>query len=180
MKLNLGCGSDYREGWVNVDLFQKADVKHDLNVFQYPFKDDTFDEIYASHVIEHLSDTVKVMEELWRISRNGARVEIRVPHYSHNTAFANPTHVKFFALSSMDIFDVNSGNWERYGKARFKVLQKELRWDRKGWGYKKIGLPFKLIAELCVSINPFFTERFSALFGGFGEIIWVMEVVKGD
>ena len=34
MKLNLGCGTDYKEGWINVDMGDcKCDVKHDLENF---------------------------------------------------------------------------------------------------------------------------------------------------
>ena len=35
MKLNLGCGKDYRDGWVNVDFYDDStcDIKHDLEVF---------------------------------------------------------------------------------------------------------------------------------------------------
>ena len=35
MKLNLGCGKDYIDGWVNVDLYDdsKCDVVYDLEKF---------------------------------------------------------------------------------------------------------------------------------------------------
>ena len=48
MKLNLGCGRDIREGYVNLDKagLDGVDVVHDLNVFPYPFEDNEFDEIH--------------------------------------------------------------------------------------------------------------------------------------
>lgn len=46
MKLNLGCGSDYRQGYINVDRISGvADVIHDLNEFPYPWPDNAADEI---------------------------------------------------------------------------------------------------------------------------------------
>ncbi len=69
MKLNMGCGKDILRGYINVDLrpLPGIDVAHDLNRFPYPFKDNTFDEIYCNNILEHLDDIVRIMEEM----RNG-------------------------------------------------------------------------------------------------------------
>jgi predicted SAM-dependent methyltransferase len=57
-KLNFGCGEEIMEGFVNMDILklEGVDVAHDFNKFPYPFKDNEFDEIYTSHVLEHLED----------------------------------------------------------------------------------------------------------------------------
>ena len=64
-KLNLGCGRDYKEGWVNLENTNKyistkfkADIYHDLNKYPYPFKDDQFGLIVASHLVEHFDDPI--------------------------------------------------------------------------------------------------------------------------
>ena len=42
-KLNLGCGNDYKDGFVNVDIGNcKKDLEHNLEIFPYPFEDDQF------------------------------------------------------------------------------------------------------------------------------------------
>ncbi|MFH1903658.1 MAG: methyltransferase domain-containing protein, partial [Candidatus Omnitrophota bacterium] len=77
-KINLGCGKKIRKGYLNLD-FVKAegvDVVHDLNQYPWPFQDDTFDEIYASHLLEHILDFRKAMEETRRICKNKAKVTI--------------------------------------------------------------------------------------------------------
>src|SRR5262245_26650389 len=93
-KLNLGCGEGRKPGYVNVD-WQKAvrpDVVHDLNCFPYPFPDESFDLIEASHVIEHLDRPFAVMRELHRILKSGGLLQIRVPHFSRGFTHAEHTH----------------------------------------------------------------------------------------
>ena len=47
MKLNLGCGHDYVDDWVNVDFYDnsKCDVVHDLEEFPWPWEDNSISEI---------------------------------------------------------------------------------------------------------------------------------------
>lgn len=56
MRLNLGCGDRYVEGWTNVD-FQSphpADERVDLRGL-LPWEDGTITHIYAGHLFEHLT-----------------------------------------------------------------------------------------------------------------------------
>jgi len=54
LKLNLGSGPEKKEGYVNVDVMDGADLVHDLtNPLPYP--SESVDEIFASHIIEHFS-----------------------------------------------------------------------------------------------------------------------------
>ena len=47
-KLNLGCGKDIKEGYINLDIVDYGGNQiHNINSFPYPFEDNTFDEIYA-------------------------------------------------------------------------------------------------------------------------------------
>ena len=52
-------------------------IVHDLSEFPYPFKDDEFELVFASHVLEHLDNPQKALYEMLRIGRV---VEIYVPH----------------------------------------------------------------------------------------------------
>ena len=59
-RLNLGCGRKIFKNSVNLDRVKLdgVDVVHDLNKFPYPFKDESFDEIKALAVLEHLGKSL--------------------------------------------------------------------------------------------------------------------------
>ena len=94
--LNIGCGRDIRQGWVNLDRFDGpgVDVVADLETEPLPFPGDHFDELYMSHVIEHISNVLPMMEELYRVAKPGAELVIRCPHGSSDDADEDPTHVR--------------------------------------------------------------------------------------
>jgi SAM-dependent methyltransferase len=108
MKLNLGCGNDYREGWVNVDRGDcKCDVEHDLFEFPYPFEDSSVDAIFLSHMMEHFPKDmfVDVVRELYRICRNDAEILIISPHAGSDNFWTDPTHSMPLTSRTFDYFD---------------------------------------------------------------------------
>jgi SAM-dependent methyltransferase len=123
--LDLGCGTRKRPGAIGLDInpLSNADVIHDLSHFPYPFADDSFDEVYADNVLEHLGDVIRTMEELHRICRNGAMVKIIVPYFRSRWAFIDPTHCRFFTVDSFAYFDPDSqiSRIYPYSPARFRL-----------------------------------------------------------
>jgi predicted SAM-dependent methyltransferase len=81
MKLEIGGGSNFArgEGWVNLDICSEADIQHDLDVIPWKINDDTADEIYSAHCIEHMEDPHSFFFECARIGKIGCPVEIRCP-----------------------------------------------------------------------------------------------------
>ena len=104
--LHLGCGTEAREGCLNVDCVQLAgvDVVCDLNVYPWPFATGAWQHVVAFHVIEHLDDAVAGIRELHRILAPGGRAEVRVPHMAGWGAWNNPTHRHFFTRRSLEHF----------------------------------------------------------------------------
>jgi len=129
MKLYFGCGKHSVEGFLGVDRIktEKSDIVHDMEVFPYPFEDNSVDEMILFNILEHLSNTIKVMEELWRICRNGARLNISVPYFNSAGAFQDPTHKTFFTENTFDYFTESGitplSHFNYYTKARFKILK---------------------------------------------------------
>ena len=96
MKLNLGCGPDRKEGYVNVDKFQQynPDQLADLNEFPYPWDDNSVDEVFMSHILEHLDDQQKVLEEIYRILKKGGKLKLIYPFWNNiNRDSFGHTHV---------------------------------------------------------------------------------------
>lgn len=106
--LNLGCGSDYRKGYVNVDdnsmwhggTESMADAHYNLNHFPWPFEDNSADEILMNHVLEHLLDTASVLCEVKRILKPGGLFWGQVPYGPSKHGHAHWQHCKFFIDSS--------------------------------------------------------------------------------
>ncbi len=98
-KLNLGCGRDIREGFLNVDYakFTGVDLVYDLNRLPYPFKDNTFEKICLRNVLEHLEKPMEVMQELHRISKPNARISVKGPHFSSNNVWGDLEHKRGFS-----------------------------------------------------------------------------------
>lgn len=142
-KLNLGCGTDIREGWINLDNFDAdfIDVKHDLEQFPYPFEDNYFEEIIAINVLEHIGNPIKVIEELHRITNKGGKVIIRVPYYNSKDMGTDPTHKNFFSENSFDYFDPRKKHCNErpyYSSARFNIDETYAYCNVLGLKYVKI------------------------------------------
>ena len=81
MKLNLGCGKRRLDGYVNIDLYEpSADMKVDIHNLSM-FKTNSVTEIFASHVIEHISPYFiqGVLIEWHRILMPGAKLILELP-----------------------------------------------------------------------------------------------------
>ncbi|NMF56988.1 glycosyltransferase family protein [Pseudanabaena yagii] len=99
--IDLGCGIWKPEGFIGVDIYASPniDVVANLNR-RFPFSDNSADIIRAHDVIEHLDNKIHTMNEIWRISKPNALIDIRVPSTDGRGAFQDPTHVSFWNLNS--------------------------------------------------------------------------------
>ena len=180
MILDLGCGNNKKAGAIGIDFNKntQADHVHNLNAFPYPFTDNTFDEIVSAHCIEHLDDVVKVMEELHRIAKPGARIVIDAPYFSGQDAFSDPTHKHFFTSRSFDYFTGDFPEFSFYSStARFKKISFHIDF----WKIHKLGgvrlqnyLGFGFLANRLTGVY----EKFFAFIFPAQSIRYVLEVVK--
>ncbi len=106
MKLNLGCGKDIKEGYINLDWnrVKGINVVHNLNKFPYPFSDEYFEEILAKDVLEHLDKITDVIKELHRILKPRGILKINVPHFSSYSVWLDPTHYRAFTYDTFSYF----------------------------------------------------------------------------
>ncbi len=84
MKLNLGCGGDIREGYVNIDVRRTdnrvlvLDLEKEL---LSRFQDQSVEEIIAKDFIEHVSwrRVEDLLRDCYRVLKKGGRMYIQVP-----------------------------------------------------------------------------------------------------
>ncbi len=87
--LELGCNNKTLKRflpkeckYVGLDDFNNAaDIKHNLNKFPYPFKDNSFDVIFCLQTLEHLENPFRALEEMKRISKND--IVLGIPNVFH-------------------------------------------------------------------------------------------------
>lgn len=79
--------------YTTTDLFSPlADVKADI--CNLPFKNDTYDIILCNHVLEHITDDTKAMQELFRVLKPGGMGIFQIPQdLNRATTFADDTIV---------------------------------------------------------------------------------------
>jgi len=154
--LNVGSGSDIRksdgnEKWINLDQHNryKAEYIFDLNeIFsgkRMKFKDNTFDHVYCSHVIEDWSYPRKIIDELVRVTKEGGLIEIRVP-FETNT-WGSIDHVRGYNKSTF-ISYINKVN---YDFKKPQVFVKELKYYQK---YSSLKSLFPIITAFIFNIIP--------------------------
>jgi len=176
-KLNLGCGEFKKKGYINLDYYSvsEPDIKHDLNKFPYPFKDDEFELIEGEHILEHLYDPFRVMKELHRISKNNGLIIIKVPHFSRG--FTHCGHKRGFDVSFPYYFNPSfKGGYQGF---RFTLKKMKLSWFAQPYFKrtvlsKHVFLMATLIGKMLdafANLSPFLCSRlWCFLVGGFEEI----------
>lgn len=105
--LNLGSGNNIKKSdgvatWINLDLDIKtgADIAGDLEKGLPMFKNEMFDFVLASHVLEHVKNYIPLVHEIWRVMKPGGTLVIKVPEFPCRAAISDPTHVRFFVPES--------------------------------------------------------------------------------
>lgn len=107
MKINLGSGFTRIDGFVNVDFDArtKPDFVCDLEKDKLPFDNDTVEVVMAHHVLEHMGEGYfHCMQEIYRVCKHGASVDVRVPHPRHWAFLADPTHRRPIIPEGLQLF----------------------------------------------------------------------------
>jgi SAM-dependent methyltransferase len=127
--LDVGCGINKFPGSIGIDRNPRtrADVLCDLDHFPYPLRDNSFQSLRAVHVIEHVSDVIRAMEEFHRLVRPGGQVLIVTPHYTDFSSFCDPTHKWHLNSFSFRYFGVDNAGFGYYSSARFREVSVHVR-----------------------------------------------------
>lgn len=184
--LDVGSGKAKTPGAIGIDFNARTapDIVHDLNRYPWPLDDNSFDRIVCQHIVEHVADEVRFMEEIHRVGRAGALVEIVTPHFSNRFSFTDPTHLRHLSLFSFDYFVEPSpfrASWfsrafethydvpSFYTTMRFKKLRAFLRFGR----------PFRLIGfQWLANRLARFYEAYLAFVFPARDLYFTLQVIK--
>lgn len=182
-KLNLGCGNKILENYINIDVVDYGgNIIHDLNKIPYPFEDNTFDEILASHILEHLNNFNQVINELYRIAKPGGIIKVFAPFFLNTKYFGDPDHKIPFSIRTFDNYEyLENKKLKFYEKwklnhqtnyktqAKFEILEKKFNVSN--------FIPLRWLNPI-VNLEPVIYERLFAGILSPEEVIFILKVVK--
>lgn len=135
-RLNLGCGKDILDNYINGDLFDRhAQILFDAR--KLPFKDDSVGEVLASHLIEHFDfrEAFVALEEWKRVLKPGGRLIVETPDFlSSCQAFITADEQErvrlyghFFAMP-----------WIEGQTHKFLYTETQLGWTLRQFGFQDV------------------------------------------
>jgi len=164
-KLNIGCGTDYKNGWINIDNnsdnnITQLDLNWDLRK-PLPYEDGTIDFIFNEHFFEHLTpeEGVETMKDLYRILKPGGVLRVAMPdleqivdNYSNLPLDKDPVLKTFkldFIKTRAERINISFRNWGHKWLYDFEELSRRLqqagfsgskitRQDRQKSGYPEL------------------------------------------
>lgn len=121
IKLNIGCGNDRKEGYVNIDIASAAnpDVVLDIEDGLFIYADDSCVEIIAENVLTQISSPqifLKVMNEFHRVLVHGGTLVVRVPNAKDICAFQDPMDQRRFTDQTFTYMEFGHRRYTQYGK----------------------------------------------------------------
>jgi len=174
--LDVGCGINKAAGAIGLDRnpHTRADVIADLDHFPFPFRDESFREVRAIHVIEHVADVMRTMEEFHRLLAPGGQAVIVTPHYTDFSSFCDPTHRWHLNSFSLRYFGEDNAGYGYYSHVRFREISTRVR-VLALWRY----LGFELLINRFVRFRRFWEFYLCYLVRG-KVIEWQLQAEKGS
>ncbi|HPH78608.1 MAG TPA: class I SAM-dependent methyltransferase [bacterium] len=86
----LDLGDDQRATFGGIKTNGKKIV--DADAANLPFDDESFDFVYCSHLLEHVTDPIKVVEEILRVTKKDGGGYLEVPNLMNEATMPHPTH----------------------------------------------------------------------------------------
>src|SRR3989344_4962092 len=126
IKLNLGCGKQHKEGYVNIDIQEPCDLKHDLRT-PLPFADDSVDEIFSEgNVISlfSLKEWRDLKKEMARVLKVGGKLEIILLDF------------EYVLKAFLD--NKNGERWGLWWLTIFSGQENEYNFAKNGFTYEKL------------------------------------------
>lgn len=184
LKLNLGCGLRRLPGFTNVDCvpLEGVDILADLEEPLDQLPTDSVDAIYCRHTLEHVGRLMQLIAELHRVTVDGGRIEVIVPHFSNPYGYSDPTHVRFFGLYSFFYLADEKDQPRRkvpnfYLKERFRVEEVRFNLMRTSVADKLVRAALQPLVNRGVGWLDWYERRLCRLLP-VDDIRWILRPVK--
>jgi predicted SAM-dependent methyltransferase len=155
-----GTFSQWFGDYTTADL-KAPDVDHHVDLTCLPFTDDSYDVVYASHVLEHIRDDKKAISEIRRILRPGGFAVLPVPLVSEKTIeypAPNPHEAYHVRAPGLDYFDRYRECFARIEEFSSEDFPPEYQLytyeDRSGWPTENMPLRQKMDGERHIDVVP--------------------------
>jgi ubiquinone/menaquinone biosynthesis C-methylase UbiE len=182
--LDVGCGSDKVSGAIGVDQFPLpgVDIVWNLNQYPWPFEDGCFDRIICNHSLQILENFVRAIEEIHRIAKDRATVEILAPHFASDNFNNDPCSRTHVGVRTMNFFcEELPLKYHYYSKARFKMVTRNISFrDNKPDFQRRIKFNIAKLLGLEQLVNSFprVYERFFSYILPASEVYFKVQVLK--
>jgi len=104
-KLNIGCGFNKMPDAINLDIDTRCNPDMLFDVTDgLPWDDNTFDEVHADHVLEHIFDFETVLIDIHRVLKLNGMLYASVPLWPSGVAIAGVGHVRQFLPESFMMY----------------------------------------------------------------------------
>lgn len=135
--LNIACGRRYHENWINIDFHTESKKIKKVNLLSgLPFDNKSFDVIYSSHFLEHLSSSQVrfVLKEFKRVLKTNGILRVVVPDLENLCREY---------LKILDNLEFNDSSVAKYNWITIELLDQLVRVEREG----EMGKFFKKVAN---------------------------------
>ncbi len=141
VKLHLGCGANYLDGYVNIDLPQegqtvmnaKADIYQDIRTLSY--FDNSVDEIRNHHLLEHFTrqESLKILLQWRRWLKSGGLLFIETPDFETAAKKFSRAGIGQKFKIARHIFGSQEADWaihkDWWGEQKFRFVLSKLGFE---------------------------------------------------
>lgn len=167
IKIDIGCGPNKKEGCLGIDKIDISgvDIVANLENGLGFLPDNSVDEIYTTHFLEHIENFELMMSEFHRVLKPAGKAFIKVPHFSSPHYYSDFTHKRFFGYYTFYYFCENQTKIARktpvfYTKTRFNIIN-----QRFFFGYVIFHIKvLRKLAEYLFNMNTFTQELYERAF----------------
>lgn len=196
MKLHLGCGENYLEGYLNIDLPQedqalmkaRADLYQDIRTLSYP--ENSIEEIRSHHLLEHFTrqEALSLLLQWRRWLKPGGLLVIETPDFETLARRFSSANLKTKFKLARHIFGSHEADWashkDWWGREKFRFVLTKLGFRILKLRREKSFLRKRKIRFIPGRVAVFLSRLFPILSGCLGfdyldnVIVWAEKIEK--